>query len=650
MSPPLSKAGASFTQIYDTLPPEAQRTFLRGYLVPLLDDLPDSVSTKVINAAKEMQTLFTGIPKLDYNALRTELEQLLNDIERDRKQAQYIKERSTREKLFEETIDSLSTWVNDIWSVIFEYQTNFHLAHQCLLLAAEILSRMFAPHGRCNCIFVNLRFVTNIRRRKTGKVVKTFRLVGVAHFERVLLWTWRDLFVSMLASNPGQKQLVPDMLQDIRAILGWKSLPRMLFGGRMNTIDGVFEDESDEELDSDVDDDDDEDEFLTEDEDNESQSWQDYPSSFHFHANHWPKSTSFAINDIRDLVQQSLVSYFETAPSPEMYRAIRCISTDATTIRRSLLEAAESNALWSSDNFAAALSIFASEDSTETIWKLLSRGTHLLRPCDAPEYQNAVVSLSTKSAFKSRALTMCQDQLLSIAREFRASLCLSFSRLYDSARVVELEALLKQRSVSRTSNIESWVSAVSTPGPSHPHPMAFAAMMMGLPVPVPVAGGELGGVDEINMLDLEKDTDPDLDDLREEFRPQFQERIQGWLGATLAIGKQDKVFRAVFEELLTMMPFLRDSDIIEEMVNRISDIPSKQHICDGLTALHGFVTSEVCKERAKQERRKRKEEKAKRSARGKQAPNSTSRTSRTPAAPTNLGPSSRPLSGFDDVD
>lgn len=81
---------------------------------------------------------------------------------------------------------------------------------------------------------MNLRFVTNIRRRKTGKIVKTFRLVGIGHFERVLLWTWRDLFVSMLASNPGQKQLVLDMLQDIRATLGWKSLPRMLFGGRMS--------------------------------------------------------------------------------------------------------------------------------------------------------------------------------------------------------------------------------------------------------------------------------------------------------------------------------------------------------------------------------------------------------------------------------
>jgi plasmid maintenance system killer protein len=149
---------SSFTQIYDTLPPEAQRTLLESYLVPLLDDLPNSVSTKVLNTAKEMQTRFTGIPKLDYITKRTELEGLLNEIERDQKQSLYVKERSTREKLFEETIDSLSMWVNDIWSVTFEYQTNFRLAHQCLLLAAEILRRAFAPFGGCVLFHLPLNY------------------------------------------------------------------------------------------------------------------------------------------------------------------------------------------------------------------------------------------------------------------------------------------------------------------------------------------------------------------------------------------------------------------------------------------------------------------------------------------------------------
>jgi hypothetical protein len=444
-----------------------------------------------------------------------------------------------------------------------------------------------------------------------------------------------------------------------------------LFNYDGDTIGDIPEHELDEDLDSDMDDEDDEDEFLTEyeDDDDDYHLWQDYPSSFHFHADHWSKSADFAITDLRDLVQQSLLSYFEVTPSLEMYRAIRSISTDVMTVRRSLFEATESNALWSSDNFAAALSIFAFEDSTgETIWKLLSRGTHLLRPRDAPEYQLAVAALATKSTFKSRALMICQDQLLSTAREFRASLCLSFSRLYDSARMAELEALLEQRSVSRTSNIESWVTAVSTPGTSNPHPMAFAAVMMGLPLPVPVAGGEVGGLDEFNMIDLESDKDPDLDDLREEFRPQFRERFQGWLGVTLTIGKEDKVFRAVFEELLAMMPFVRDSDIIYEMINRyvaylafsllpnaditparrflrISDIPSRRHVCEGLEALYSFVKTEVCKEQAKLEKRRHKGEKARRTARGTRAPKSTSWAPAATPTNANAGPSS-----LDDVD
>ena len=87
-------------------------------------------------------------------------------------------------------------------------------------------------YARCNCAFLNLRFVASIRRHKTGKLVKTFRLVGVSNFEHILLWTWRDLFVSMLASSPGQKHAIPDMLRDIQAALSWESLPKMVLGSR----------------------------------------------------------------------------------------------------------------------------------------------------------------------------------------------------------------------------------------------------------------------------------------------------------------------------------------------------------------------------------------------------------------------------------
>ena len=333
-----------------------------------------------------------------------------------------------------------------------------------------------------------------------------------------------------------------------------------------DTGDGFHGDKLDEDFDSDMDDECTEEEFLTEDEDDGNGSWQNHPSLSPFHADHWPKSANYPINDLRDLVQQCLVSYFQSSPSLELYRGIGSISTDALTVRRSLLENIESNALCSSDNFAAALNIFAWDDSAEAIWKLHTRGSHLLQPCHALEYQNAVLTLGDKSAFKSRASEICQDQLVIVGRALRASLCIPFSRLYDPVRMTELEAILKQTSLSRRGNIESWVSAISTPAPSHPNPMAFAAMMMGLPVPL--AGGELGGAEELNMLDLEKDADPDLDDLREELRPQYKNRFEGWLRTTFAIGKSDSVFRAVYDEFLSMMPFLRGADVVDEMLSR----------------------------------------------------------------------------------
>jgi hypothetical protein len=308
-------------------------------------------------------------------------------------------------------------------------------------------------------------------------------------------------------------------------------------------------------------------EFLTKD-DADEDGPQDYRWS-PFHASHWPKSANFPIDDVRDLVQQCLVSYFHISPSIELYMSIKNISTDPPAVRRSLLETAESNALWSSDNFAASLTIFADEDYAEVIWRLHKSGAHLLRPRDASDYQNAVVALANKATYRSRAQDICRDQLLGIAREFRAELCLPFSRLHDPARVSELESLVKQSPCSRIANVASWVTAISTPNPGHlsePNPMAFAAMMMGLPVPAP--GDGLGGLEEYNGLDLGKDWDPDLEDLRDEFRPQFKGRFHGWLEATAMIGKHDQVFRAVFTELMTLMPFLREPDIVAVMLNR----------------------------------------------------------------------------------
>ena len=77
---------------------------------------------------------------------------------------------------------------------------------------------------------------------------------------------------------------------------------------------------------------------------------------------------------------------------------------------------------------------------------------------------------------------------------------------------------MRQVTPGRQDRIERWVDAVSTPGLNNPNPMAFAAMVMGLPI-TPT----MEGLDEMELSYLEMDpSDPDLEDLREEFRPRLK--------------------------------------------------------------------------------------------------------------------------------
>jgi hypothetical protein len=123
----------------------------------------------------------------------------------------------------------------------------------------------------CKCAYNNLYITIHIKsprppfpssssRTKSGrKPIKTFRLTGANRLDEVLLWLWRELFVSLLAgsSSPSsskktsgggrgsegegkegeegkahEMQLVDAMLADIERVKGWRALERVLFGGR----------------------------------------------------------------------------------------------------------------------------------------------------------------------------------------------------------------------------------------------------------------------------------------------------------------------------------------------------------------------------------------------------------------------------------
>jgi hypothetical protein len=85
---------------------------------------------------------------------------------------------------------------------------------------------------RCKCAYTN-QFVTVTIKDRSGKTIKTFNLNGAHKIDQVLLWIWRDLFVSLLASdNQHQKNLIPEMLGEIEHAKDWQALERILYGGK----------------------------------------------------------------------------------------------------------------------------------------------------------------------------------------------------------------------------------------------------------------------------------------------------------------------------------------------------------------------------------------------------------------------------------
>jgi hypothetical protein len=96
--------------------------------------------------------------------------------------------------------------------------------------------------------------------------------------------------------------------------------------------------------------------------------------------------------------------------------------------------------------------------------------------------------------------------------------------------------------------------------------MAFAAMMMGFPLGPPA--GSLDETDLLAYVDLNK-PDPDLDDLREEFKPQLKPRFETWNLYVQTMSKDcTGILHRVYAKIVELMPFFRGLDVVQEMVNR----------------------------------------------------------------------------------
>ncbi len=213
----------------------------------------------VVCYASRFRKRHSLIPLLDLQGKKKEINGLLADLTRDAK-CSFVKDRSNRDELLTEIIDSISVWLSTIWVVIYEHCVHFRQAHQCLLFIADVLERLddgsrvggyVLPVLRDSCLTRPNRCQCSIKtyevdiclKRTNGKIVKRFLFHGPHNISTVLLWMWRELFVSFSASGGRQaRKQIPEMLLDIEEEMGWKSLVRLLQGGTNGTLSHAIKD------------------------------------------------------------------------------------------------------------------------------------------------------------------------------------------------------------------------------------------------------------------------------------------------------------------------------------------------------------------------------------------------------------------------
>jgi hypothetical protein len=162
----------------------------------------------------------------------------------------------------------------------------------------------------------------------------------------------------------------------------------------------------------------------------------------------------------------------------------------------------------------------------------------------------------------------------------------------------------------------------------------LGGMQWNLPWPMSDSNDPAAG-----LLDIDP-SDPEVADLREEFRPTIRARFESWVDTLLETDNDLRgssksanttaaststptpvpanrtgatVLAHIYKLALETMPFLRGTDVLEELMGRMADRPSKYYVCDVLDALSTFVKAE----RKRQQARAQKEDKERKRKRGK---------------------------------
>ena len=321
----------------------------------------------------------------------------------------------------------------------------------------------------------------------------------------------------------------------------------------------------------------------------------------HFHASHWPENVNRARVPLRECVERRLTSIFETTPSLRLYNTLMSISHNVFQTELHLSKKMTGS---TPDNLVAALDINIFLGNEDKVDSLLKSHGYLLRPRDASTLQSAVCTLEN-SEYHARGFAILQQELEDSLRAIHATVVSCFSRIEDASNKKEILEILKltAKSSARKDRLEQWSERIITS--STLNPMAVAAMMIGFPMFPGMDEGEDNDI--LNYVDLDQ-SDPDLDDLREDFQPNLKQRFDGWVQLAQNMTGGPALVAKLYVKAVDLMPWICGYDAVTEMISRyfyfsnlfitvthpplfirLRERPNKVHVADALTGLNSFA-------------------------------------------------------------
>ena len=140
---------------------------MRQTLLPLLDTLPKSKAEALILHARGVARRYAGVPKIDLGMMKVEVNNLLDDISRVAKSKALASSSDGGfgggtlhhggggggihdedfESVIYEAVESITSWLNDVWSTAYEYGVDFLKMHSCLVFSIGVVDHIQTIKG-----------------------------------------------------------------------------------------------------------------------------------------------------------------------------------------------------------------------------------------------------------------------------------------------------------------------------------------------------------------------------------------------------------------------------------------------------------------------------------------------------------------------